>query len=64
MVYDQAGLPRTDCQKQSAREAVPAGKYIGQLEIKAINENQLAIKEKDFLEQKVTTTLDVVLKKL
>jgi len=63
--YDHRGKWKDDKTLNFSYEALQGEKsYKEELEIKVINENQLTINEKDFLEEQVITTLDVVLNKL
>jgi hypothetical protein len=63
--YDHKGKWKDDKTLNFSYEVMQGEKsYKEELEIKVISENQLAINEKDFLEEQVITTLDVVLNKL
>jgi len=63
--YDHKGKWLNDDTISFLHEGLQDGKsYKEELEIKVINENQLAIKEKDFLEEQVITTRDVFLERL
>ena len=63
--YDHRGKWKDDKTLNFFYEAMQGEKsYKEELEINVIKENQLTIKEKDFLEEQVITTLDVVLNKL